>query len=69
MILQLQRNKRATGVERKGNCILLHCRFVDEALAADFMSAFQNIMERPEFMDLGMMPIVRKDRAKSADAL
>ena len=45
------------------------CRFIDEALAADFMSAFQNIIERPEFMNLGTLPVVRKDRTRSAEAL
>lgn len=44
-------------------------RFIDEALAADFMSAFQSVIERPEFLNLGMLPIVRKDRTKSADYL
>ena len=47
----------------------MDCRFIDEALAADFMSAFQNVIERPEFMNLGMLPIVRKDRTKSAEAI
>ena len=42
-------------------------RFVDEALAADFMSTFQSIMERPEFMNLGLVPIVRKDRAQASN--
>ena len=48
---------------------ILDYRFIDEALAADFMSAFQNVIERPEFMNLGMLPIVRKDRTKSAEAI
>lgn len=40
-------------------------RFVDEALAADFMSTFQKVLERPEFMNLGLVPIVRTDRAQA----
>jgi hypothetical protein len=35
---------------------------VDEALAADFMHTLQKILERPEFMNVGFVPIVRRDR-------
>eukprot|EP00095_Tigriopus_kingsejongensis_P012409 maker-scaffold755_size101758-snap-gene-0.25 protein:Tk12409 transcript:maker-scaffold755_size101758-snap-gene-0.25-mRNA-1 annotation:"pyruvate dehydrogenase protein x mitochondrial-like" len=37
-------------------------RFIDEALAADFMSTFQTVLERPEFMNLGLLPVARRDR-------
>jgi pyruvate dehydrogenase complex dihydrolipoamide acetyltransferase long form len=40
-------------------------RFIDEAMAADFMSTFQTIMERPEFLNLGLEPIVRRNRQES----
>jgi len=35
-------------------------RFVDEALAADFMATLQRIIERPEFMNLGLVPVARR---------
>ncbi len=35
-------------------------RFVDEALAADFMATLTKIIERPEYMNLGFVPVVRK---------
>ncbi len=48
---------------------LLLFRFVDEALAADFMSAFQRVLERPEFMNLGLLPVVRTDRMQQEQHL
>ncbi len=35
-------------------------RFVDEALAADFMSTLRTVIERPEYMNLGFVPVARK---------
>jgi hypothetical protein len=48
-------------------CVHTNRRFVDEALAADFMSAFKKCLERPEFMNLGAIQpeVVRKDRKSS----
>ena len=42
-------------------------RFIDEALAVDFMSTLQAILERPEFMNLGHVPIARKDRSAASN--
>lgn len=42
-------------------------RFIDEALAADFMSTFKTVLERPEFLNLGLPNIVRKDRMSSSN--
>ena len=38
-------------------------RFIDEALAADFMSTLQKILNQPEYMNVGLPPIVRRARA------
>jgi len=38
-------------------------RFIDEALAADFMTVFRTLMERPELLGTGYLPSVRTDRA------
>jgi pyruvate/2-oxoglutarate dehydrogenase complex dihydrolipoamide acyltransferase (E2) component len=38
-------------------------RFIDEALAADFMSTLQKILEQPEYMNVGLPPVVRRARA------
>jgi len=37
-------------------------RFVDEALAADFMTVFKTILERPELLGVGYLPSVKLDR-------
>ena len=42
-----------------------HRRFIDEALACDFMSTLKKIIECPEYMNIGLPPIVRKDRSIS----
>ena len=38
-------------------------RFVDEALAADFMSTLKTILEQPEYMNIGLPPVVRRARS------
>ena len=38
-------------------------RFIDEALAADFMSTLQKIIEQPEYMNIGLPPVVRNVRS------
>jgi len=38
-------------------------RFIDEALAADFMTVFRTLMERPELLGTGYLPSIRTDRA------
>lgn len=37
-------------------------RFIDEALAADFMTVFRTLMERPELLGTGFLASVRTDR-------
>ena len=37
-------------------------RYIDEAQAADFMSVYQTIMERPELLGVGYLSSVRVDR-------
>merc|ERR1712020_442846 len=37
-------------------------RYIDEALAADFMKVYQTIMERPELLGTGYLSSVRMDR-------
>lgn len=37
-------------------------RFIDEALASDFMSTLQKIIEQPEYMNIGLPPVVRNVR-------
>jgi len=38
-------------------------RFIDEALAADFMTVFKTLMERPELLGTGFLPSIRMDRS------
>jgi len=38
-------------------------RYIDEALAAEFMSVFRTVMERPELLGTGYLPSVKLDRA------
>jgi len=38
-------------------------RYIDEALAADFMAVFKTLMERPELLNAGFLPSVKLDRA------
>ena len=38
-------------------------RYIDEALAADFMTVFRTLMERPELLGAGFLPSVRTDRS------
>ena len=35
-------------------------RFVDEAAAAEFMDTLCRIIEQPEYMNLGFVPVARK---------
>jgi len=37
-------------------------RYIDEALAADFMAVYKAILERPELLGVGYLPSVRVDR-------
>jgi len=38
-------------------------RYIDEALAADFMTVFRTLMERPELLGTGFLPSIRTDRS------
>lgn len=38
-------------------------RFVDEALASDFMSVLQKVLEDPQYMNIGLPPVLRASRA------
>ena len=38
-------------------------RFIDDALAADFMATLQKILEQPEYMNIGLPPVVRLARS------
>jgi len=38
-------------------------RFIDEALAADFMTVFKTLMERPELLGTGFLPSIRTNRS------
>ncbi len=40
-------------------------RFVDEACAAEFMDALRTVIERPEYMNLGFVPVLRARRNSS----
>lgn len=35
-------------------------RFIDEALANEFMSTFQRIVQQPQYMNLGLVPPMRR---------
>ena len=37
-------------------------RFIDEALASDFMATLQKVIEHPEYMNIGPVPLVRHSR-------
>jgi hypothetical protein len=39
-----------------------YSRFIDEALAAEFMTVFRALMERPELLGTGFLSAVRPDR-------
>jgi len=41
-------------------------RYIDEALAADFMTVYKAILERPELLGVGYLPSVRLDRAAAS---
>jgi len=41
-------------------------RYIDEALAADFMTVYRTLMERPELLGAGFLPSVRLDRAAAS---
>jgi len=41
-------------------------RYIDEALAADFMTVYRTLMERPELLGAGFLPSVRVDRAAAS---
>ncbi|QQP38577.1 Dihydrolipoamide acetyltransferase component of pyruvate dehydrogenase complex, partial [Caligus rogercresseyi] len=34
-------------------------RFIDDGVAASFMSTFRKVMENPEYMNLGLLPMGR----------
>lgn len=38
-------------------------RFIDEALASDFMSVLQKVIEDPQYMNIGLPPVLRIARA------
>jgi len=38
-------------------------RFIDEHMASDFMSTLQRVIEHPEYMNIGAVPIIRRSRA------
>lgn len=38
-------------------------RFIDEFLAVDFMTTLRKVLEHPEYMNIGPVPIVRSSRA------
>ena len=40
-------------------------RFIDEHLASDFMATLQRVIEHPEYMNIGPVPLVRQSRAVS----
>jgi len=40
-------------------------RFIDEALAADFMAVYKTLIERPELLNAGYLPSVRTDRVSA----
>ena len=35
-------------------------RFIDENLANEFMSTFQRVVEQPQYMNLGLVPTMRR---------
>ena len=37
-------------------------RFIDEQMAADFMSTLQRVIEHPEYMNIGPVPLIRQSR-------
>merc|ERR1712215_409161 len=41
-------------------------RYIDEALAADFMKVYQTIMERPELLGTGYLSSIRVDRMSAS---
>jgi len=41
-------------------------RYIDEALAADFMKVYQTILERPELLGTGYLSSIRQDRVAAA---
>ena len=40
-------------------------RFIDEHLAAEFMSTFRKVIENPQYMNIGPLPIVRMSARSS----
>merc|ERR1719259_405398 len=44
-------------------------RFIDEHLAAEFMSTFRRVIENPQYMNIGPVPIVRASAASAAGGL
>jgi len=41
-------------------------RFIDEHLAAEFMATFRKVIENPQYMNIGPVPIVRNTTARAA---
>ena len=37
-------------------------RFIDEQMASDFMSTLQTVIEHPEYMNIGPVPLIRQSR-------
>jgi len=37
-------------------------RFIDEQMASDFMSTLQRVIEHPEYMNIGPVPLIRQSR-------
>ena len=40
-------------------------RFIDEHMASDFMATLQRVIEHPEYMNIGPVPLVRQSRVVS----
>jgi pyruvate/2-oxoglutarate dehydrogenase complex dihydrolipoamide acyltransferase (E2) component len=38
-------------------------RFIDEHMASDFMATLQRVVEHPEYMNIGPVPLIRQSRA------
>ena len=38
-------------------------RFIDEHMASDFMATLQRVIEHPEYMNIGPVPLIRQSRA------
>ena len=55
-------NEKATQTMMKAT-LSFDRRFIDEQTASDFMATLQRIIEHPEYMNIGPVPLIRKSRA------